>query len=1436
MKRKMEILLSANRRLKALTAPTLLAMSLSMSAYAVDLPTGEDITHGDADIFRDTDSLTVDQHTSNLVINWDDFSIASGNTVNFLQNRSDMVLNRVVGDNPSNIFGSINAGGQVFLINQSGILFAPGARVDAAGLVASTLDMADADFLSGNYVFEGAGGDVINQGELVAAEGGYVALLGRQAINEGIISARLGSVALASGDRIAMDFTGDGLIRLEVDSAVVDGLVSNHNLIYAEGGRVYMTASAAGDLAATVVNNEGIIEANGVEERDGQVFLTATGGSASHSGAIDVSGAGEGSGGDVLIDSDATTLVSGSINATSGAQAGQGGNVRVLGDLVGIENGAAIDASGVDGGGEILVGGDYQGGNSDVRNASRTFVGDVTLTADAIENGDGGRIIVWADEVTRFYGGLSATGGANGGDGGFAEVSGKQNLGFYGSVDLTSAYGSIGTLLLDPEVLQIVNTGGSLDGNLPTISFLDGGVTETVGVDLINAAGASIVLEAGQIEFLNSDNITLAAGNSISFTADSTAIPGGNGTITNPGLFSFSINTTGGGTISFDADGLINLAGVSLNSPDAVSLTSGSSVALGNVNAGSLNVTAAGNIVHSSGLNSVVVSGQTTLTADSNPINVTLDSSSNDFNNVVLATVAGGSIATASVRDSTALVVGGNAGTLLANAGGALEFSGGSYTTLNGNAGGNITQSGALTVTGTTTLTSSVAAITAALNAANDFGTVSLVSTGGSFTSASITDTNALNVGGNAVTLTANAAGALGFTGGSYTTLNGTAGDNISQSGALTVSGASTLTSDAAPITVDLSTGTNDFNTVTLATSGAGSFTGVSISDDNALSVGDVVVAGAGDISLLADDNLTITGTVSTATGDISLNADDDTVGTGLLTLAAGSSVDSANDLTLTAADFEFDVTSSLAVGNLLDIVFTQAGDLCLGAASGGAGCQINLSNTDIGVLTAAVADLELDNSGSAIRTEAADFGGIDLALLGFTINDENAGTGLGNIGALTLTTTNAIGNLNGGLNIDATSVDVASSNSSIVNLVGDSAGNTTYTIASAGSVSNLSITETTGDLIIASSDTTGTTTLVASAGKVDIDGAVNSGGAVAMTGSAGIDLGANVTTTADDVTFNDAVTLTADALVDAGTTGGATIAFNSTVDGPFFLDVRTINTSGDVNFNADVGASTALDQLQVLTHTASFSGNVTTTGSQNVNADNTATTNGTHTSDGATIQFLAGGLTLGSDTVLDTGAAGGNIRVSGGLNGANALTLSAGTGDVIISTAVGDVTPLASLTVTSATTASFGGDVTTVGAQSVTATTINTNGTHTTTASDISLLGNVILEAATTLTTGVSPALGNITVSGTIDSDAGNTWALDLTAGDGNIDLQSAVGATDALASLTVNSATAATFGGDVTTTGAQDVTATTINTNGTHTTTDSAISLRWLRYWQSR
>jgi len=161
-----------------------------------DLPIGEQVEHGDADITRDGDTLTIDQHTVQVIINWEDFSVGKDNTVNFLQEASDVALNRVIADNPSFIYGNVNADGHVFLVNQSGILFSTSSRVDAAGLLASTLDISDEDFLSGNYTFSGDGGSVINQGTINIRDGGYAALLGEQAIHEGLISADLGTVAL----------------------------------------------------------------------------------------------------------------------------------------------------------------------------------------------------------------------------------------------------------------------------------------------------------------------------------------------------------------------------------------------------------------------------------------------------------------------------------------------------------------------------------------------------------------------------------------------------------------------------------------------------------------------------------------------------------------------------------------------------------------------------------------------------------------------------------------------------------------------------------------------------------------------------------------------------------------------------------------------------------------------------------------------------------------------------------------------------------------------------------------------------------------------------------------------------------------------------------------------------------------------------------------
>src|SRR5690606_7341490 len=125
--------------------------------------------------------------------------------------------------------------------------------------------------------------------------------------------------------------------------------------------------------------------------------------------------------------------------------------VKVLGDKVGLFDSAKIDVSGDAGGGEVLVGGNFQGQGVE-QNAAATYVSeDAVIDASAETAGDGGRVIVWADDVTNFYGSIDVSAGVESGDGGFTEVSGKEYLDFQGTVDRTAANGAAGTLLLDPR-------------------------------------------------------------------------------------------------------------------------------------------------------------------------------------------------------------------------------------------------------------------------------------------------------------------------------------------------------------------------------------------------------------------------------------------------------------------------------------------------------------------------------------------------------------------------------------------------------------------------------------------------------------------------------------------------------------------------------------------------------------------------------------------------------------------------------------------------------------------------------------------------------------------------------------------------------------------------------------------------------------------------
>lgn len=288
---------AASFAVKALSA--CLMLGLGASAYA--LPAGGVVAAGGATITSSASTTTITQSTANTAINWQSFGIAAGQTVQFVQPGSTSVaLNRVLGADPSSIMGNLSANGRVFLLNPNGVMFGSGAQVNVGGLVASTMSLSDARFMAGDYTFTDAGsGSVVNQGNITAADGGYVALMGKTVSNQGVISARLGSVALAAGNAVTMDVAGDGLLNVSVSQGAVNALVENRGMIQADGGRVLLTAQAAGNLLQTAVNNTGVIQAQTIGNRNGTILLLGDmqSGTMNVSGTLDASAPNGGNGG-----------------------------------------------------------------------------------------------------------------------------------------------------------------------------------------------------------------------------------------------------------------------------------------------------------------------------------------------------------------------------------------------------------------------------------------------------------------------------------------------------------------------------------------------------------------------------------------------------------------------------------------------------------------------------------------------------------------------------------------------------------------------------------------------------------------------------------------------------------------------------------------------------------------------------------------------------------------------------------------------------------------------------------------------------------------------------------------------------------------------------------------------------------------------------------
>ena len=286
------------------------------------------VRSGIATITTNGPATTITQSTSNVVINWQGFSIGGGESVRFVQPGSTSVaLNRVLGADPSVILGSLSSNGKVFLLNPNGILFGAGSSVNVGGLVASTMNLSDENFLANRYAFTDAGaGSVINRGTITAADGGHVALMGRSVSNQGVIAARLGSVALAAGEAVTMDVTGDGLLNVAVSKGAVRALAENGGMIRADGGQVLLTAQAAGDLLNTVVNNTGTIQARTIENRNGTILLLGD----MQTGTMDVRGtldasAPDGGDGGFIETSAAHVSINSDVRVTTASAAGRTG-------------------------------------------------------------------------------------------------------------------------------------------------------------------------------------------------------------------------------------------------------------------------------------------------------------------------------------------------------------------------------------------------------------------------------------------------------------------------------------------------------------------------------------------------------------------------------------------------------------------------------------------------------------------------------------------------------------------------------------------------------------------------------------------------------------------------------------------------------------------------------------------------------------------------------------------------------------------------------------------------------------------------------------------------------------------------------------------------------------------------------------------------------
>jgi filamentous hemagglutinin family protein len=455
------------KRLRLPSPASLLRVTISLALLvpgpAWANPHGGSVVSGAANILRSNhgNTLTINQLSPYAILDWKSFSIGAGQLTQFLQPSSaSAVLNRVTGGNLSSIYGTLSGNGNIYLINPNGLVIGRSGVINSQSFIASTLDVSNAAFLAGgSLLFSGTSGAGISNAGQIDALGGDVALIAATVQNTGSINASQGDAALAAGSQVLLSPAGDQHVFVQAGSGSSAVGVDQKGQIQAATAEL---AAAGGNVYGVAINNSGVVRATAEQDQGGRVFLTAAGGTVDNSGTL------------------------------AAQNGGQGGAVQVVGGQINLQNGSRIDVSGADGGGTALIGGGSHGADPDVPDAGYTTVAaGATIDADAVQSGNGGKVVVWSDDGTDFEGAITARGGALSGNGGNVEVSGGV-LGFNGTVDLRAPNGTVGGLLLDPTDLEITSGSNSdtscTSGTCSPTSSLGSGVASILNVNTLETA------------------------------------------------------------------------------------------------------------------------------------------------------------------------------------------------------------------------------------------------------------------------------------------------------------------------------------------------------------------------------------------------------------------------------------------------------------------------------------------------------------------------------------------------------------------------------------------------------------------------------------------------------------------------------------------------------------------------------------------------------------------------------------------------------------------------------------------------------------------------------------------------------------------------------------------------------------------------------------